>query len=386
MRPTSTTLTEAVVSSRPKLLLLVTLSETGGAQTYVASLLPGLVDTFEVTVAASGAGPLATAARDTGAEFVRLRHLRRPLRPWHDVPALIELAQLMRRKRPHIVHVSSAKAAALGRFAAWLTSVPVRIYTVHGWAYLAHDGFTGAAYRWIERLLRPLTTVTICISESERRAGLAARTCDGRSTVVIHNGVDLIGRPVTAMRHEIPQLIAVGRLRPPKDPITLVQALAALRPGSFHALLVGDGPDRPEVVAELRRLGLETDVELVGDRGDIPELLADSDIFVLSSRSEAFPLSILEAMAAELPVVASSVGGVPEIVVDGETGVLIPPEDPVSLARALAWLIGDADARRALGKAGRARVSERFDLASVQEAHRLLYCDVLASCGSPHSP
>lgn len=140
-----------------------------------------------------------------------------------------------------------------------------------------------------------------------------------------------------------------------RDP-ELVYALAKLRGRPFQALIVGDGPDRPAVEAELRRLGLAGAVDLAGEREDVAEILAASHVFVLSSRSEASPISVLEAMAAGLPVVASRVGGLPELVVDGETGLLVSPGDPEELATALACLLDDPTLRERLGSAGRARV------------------------------
>jgi glycosyltransferase involved in cell wall biosynthesis len=363
---------------RPRILFVVTLAETGGAQTYVASLLASLDDHFDVAVAAHGDGPLREAARAAGVRFVPLRHVQRPLSLWRDAFGLLELVAVLRRERPHIVHVNSAKAAALGRLAAWLARVPIRIYTVHGWAFLAHGGPASALYRWAERLLRPLTTVTVCVADSERRAGLAAGTCDERTTVVIHNGVDLSRVPAAGTHSGPPRLLTVGRLQAPKDAITLVRALAAVRGSPFETVLVGDGPDRPSVEAEVRRLGLEQVVDLVGKRDDVAELLASADLFVLSSRSEGLPLSILEAMAAGLPVVASRVGGIPEVVADGETGLLVPPGDPQRLAAAVEHLLADPPLRRRLGEAGRRRVAEHFDLASVQRAHIDLYRRALA--------
>jgi glycosyltransferase involved in cell wall biosynthesis len=361
--------------------LLVTLAETGGAQTYVASLVPALLGPYDVTVAAHGDGPLRTTAARAGADFIPLRHVRRAIDPWHDVLGLVELVRLMRSVRPHIVHANSSKAGILGRIAAGLTRVPVRIFTAHGWAFNATTGVGAVAYRWAERLVRPLTTATVCVSESERAAGVAARTCDPKTTVVIRSGIDAVGRPVASPLRADPRIVAVGRLQAPKDPVTLVRALAKLPGGRFEALLVGDGPDRPAVEAELRRLELEGVVELAGEREDVAEILAGSDIFVLASRSEAFPLTVLEAMAAGLPVVAPRVGGLGELVVEGETGLLVAPGDPAALASAIVRLVDDPELRARLGGAGRARVEAHFTFESFLESHLDLYRRQLARSG-----
>ncbi|MGH3080495.1 MAG: glycosyltransferase family 4 protein [Gaiellaceae bacterium] len=363
---------------RPKVLLLITLAEVGGAQTYVASLLPALVERFDVVVAAHGPGPLRTAAEEAGVRFIALRHVRRPVSPWRDLAGFLELVLLLRRERPDILHASSSKAGVLGRLAAAATGVPIRIFTVHGWAFAAYTGMPSLLYRWVDRLVGRLTSVTICVSQNDRLAGLRARTCSADRTIVIRNGVSV--ETALRARHERrrPLLLSVGRFKAPKDFITLARALALLPASSFEALIVGDGPERPALEAELRRLGIDDRVRLAGEQGDVCALLADADAFVLPSRSEGLPVSILEAMAAELPVVASRVGGVPELVVDGESGFLVSPGDPQELATALERLVGDPDLRRRLGAVGRVRAETRFNLNAFRRAHLELYATELA--------
>jgi glycosyltransferase involved in cell wall biosynthesis len=296
----------------------------------------------------------------------------------------VELVTLLRRERPHILHASSSKAGVLGRLAGWLTGVPIRIFTVHGWAFSASHGAISVLYRWAERLVKAVTTVTICVAESERASGLAARSCEEETTVVIHNGVDPSAAPSRRrLDGGSPRIVSVGRLQEPKDPLTLVRALGSLRGGSFAAVIVGDGPDRPAVAAEVERLGLGHAAQLAGERHDIADLLVAADIFVLSTRSEGLPLSILEAMSAGLPVVASRVGGIPELVVDGETGLLVPPGDPSSLATAIERLMEEPALRDRLGAAGRARVEELFDLGRCRREHLELYRRELARRGLP---
>lgn len=362
---------------RPRLLMLITLAEVGGAQSYVAALLPALCEHYEVTLAAHGDGPLREAALAAGADYVALRHVRRALHPLHDARGLAELVALMRRLRPQVVHCNSSKAGVLGRLAAAATRVPVRVFTAHGWAFAAYDGMTGRIYRWSDRLVRPLTSAVVCVAERERALGLQAGTCGERQAVVIHNAVDVRAAPRALLQSDPPRLISVGRLAPPKDPLTLVRALAELPAGSFTALLVGDGPQRPDVETEIARLGLGGAVELAGGRDDVPRLLADSDAFVLSSASEGFPISVLEAMAAGLPVVASDVGGIGEAIVDSEHGLLVAPGDVAALADALRRVVADAQLRARLGGAAHERALARFDLDGFRAAHLALYRDRL---------
>jgi glycosyltransferase involved in cell wall biosynthesis len=196
---------------------------------------------------------------------------------------------------------------------------------------------------------------------------------------VIPNAVDVASAPRwSPAERERPLIVAVGRLKAPKDFPTLIRALSGLRPDSFEAVIVGEGPDRPRLEEEIEALGLSGRVRLAGERRDVPELLAAADVFVLPSASEGLPVSVLEAMAAGLPVIASRVGGVPEQVSDGETGLLVEPGDPNELTAALDRLIADPSLRRRLGAAGRARAEQAFDLDPFRRAHVELYSRELA--------
>jgi glycosyltransferase involved in cell wall biosynthesis len=367
---------------RPRLLVLITLAEIGGAQSYVAALLPALMERFEVVVAAYGDGPLIEATARAGARYVPLRHVQRAVRPLRDARGLLELMALIRRERPDIVHANSSKAGVLGRLAALLTGVPVTVFTVHGWAFKAYTGFASKLYRTADRVMARATTVTICVAESERAAGLAAGTCQAARTIVIPNAIDVRAAPRAHHEADRPQIVMVGRLAWPKDPATLIQALARVRGAEFSALIMGDGRDRPVVEALIRDSGLTASVELAGDCDDVPDRLAQADIFVLASRSEGGPISILEAMAAGLPVVASDVGGVSEFVEDGETGLLVPPGDPAALAAAIERMLLDPELRRHLGAAGRRRALDRFDIGAQRRAHLELYARELARHGA----
>ena len=277
-----------------------------------------------MTVAAHGSGPLRDAAHAAGVPFVQLEHMRRAISPWQDTLALVELVRLCRRIRPDIVHAHSSKAGALGRLAAALAHVPVRIFTVHGWSFAAYGGLPGRLYLWVERRLRRLTTAVVCVAEASRDVGVDAGACRAERTLVIHNAVDVAAFAVPDRLRGIPQVVSIGRFAFPKDFATLVEALAATR-ADYRAAFVGEGPLLPEIAGAIRQRGLTERIDLLGNRGDVPGVLASADVFVLSSRSEGFPVSILEAMAAGLPVVATDVGGVAESVIDGETGLLVPP-------------------------------------------------------------
>jgi glycosyltransferase involved in cell wall biosynthesis len=366
-----------VPEKRPKLLFVVTLAEVGGAQSYVCNLLPAVRERFDVTVAAYGEGPLKDAAAALGIPFVGLDQLRRPLSP-RDVLGLLELIRLFRRLRPDIVHLNSSKAGVIGRLAAFAARVPACVFTVHGWAFKADAGPSSRLYLWADRAVRDLADSIVCVSATELRAGLAARVCTARQATVIPNAVDVGPPPPPRPRSRRPvELVSVGRLAAPKDFPTLIAALALLPRGEARLVVLGDGPLRPALEREIDAHGLREQIELVGEVRDVTPHLRNADVFVLASRSEGMPMSILEAMATALPVVASDVGGVHEVVDDGVTGFLVPPGDPSTLAERLGRLVGDGALRAAAGAAARRRVEERFALPGWRARHVELYESLL---------
>jgi glycosyltransferase involved in cell wall biosynthesis len=367
------------MAGRRRILIVVTLAEVGGAQTFLGHLVPVLAQRYEVVVAAHGPGPVRRASEEAGATFRPLRHVRRPVNPVRDALGLLELVVLCRRERPHVLHANSSKAAVLGVVAAWLTRVPVRLYTVGGWPFLRSGGLRGRVYLWADRLVGRLATCVVCVAESERREALDARVCSAERALVVRNAVDVRRTPRAHAAHEPPTILSVGRIAEPKDFVTFVQALAALAPRPIHAWITGDGPQRERLEAEVAKLGLADVVELLGERHDVPELMAQSDIFVLSSRAEGLPLALIEAMAAGLPVAASAVGGVPELL--GPAGLTVPPGDVKALAACLARLLDDPDLRREYGDKARRRAEEEFDLPRFHRAYLDLYATQLSRAG-----
>ena len=331
-------------------------------------------------MAAHGDGPLKTAAARIDVPFFPLTHVRRRLSPIQDPLGIVELTRLFRRLRPDIVHLNSSKAGVLGRIAAALARVPVRIFTAHGWAFKAAVGVDSRLYLLADRAVESLTSMVICVSENERRAGLAAGVCTADRSVVICNAVDLRAAPSRVRTGNPPvQVVSVGRLAAPKDFSTLVGAMALLPEGRAHLRVFGEGPLRSELEEQTRALGIGGAVVFAGEVPDARPHLEDADVFALASLSEGMPVSVLEAMAAALPVIASAVDGLEEVVVDGKTGFLTPPGDAAALAARLGQLVDDPSLRIAFGEAGRSRAEEYFSLPAWRDAHFSLYRSLLAA-------
>jgi glycosyltransferase involved in cell wall biosynthesis len=184
---------------------------------------------------------------------------------------------------------------------------------------------------------------------------------------------------------DVPLVGSVGRLHPQKDFATLLAAIAQVRKRipTVRLLLVGDGELRDELESQSRSLGLSEIVTFAGSRTDVPEILAAVDVFTLSSLWEGMSNAALEAMAAGLPVVATAVGGTPEVVVDEVTGLLVPPHDPTSLAGALTTLLREPALRRRMGQAGRERVQEQFSVERMVCRTEALYTEMLRENSVP---
>jgi glycosyltransferase involved in cell wall biosynthesis len=379
-----------------KVLLLVTLSEWGGAQHIVYLLAKHLRKEYEITVACAPNGELIKKLRQENIRVIELSALCRNLQPWHDLQALWQLYRLMKRERFDVVHAHSTKAGLLGRIAARLAGVSVILFTAHGWAFTEGRSFwKRSLLAWIERFATRYSTKIICVSEHDYRLALEFKVARPEQLMVIHNGLD--SQPYLSpsfYRGEVTSTLLsflgrkgvegravvtfVGRLAAPKDPLTLLQAIQKVP--DCKMLIVGDGPLRRELEGFIQQNGLGERVLLVGASDRIPEILAASDIFVLSSYWEGLPLVIIEAMLAGLPVVATRVGGVPELIEEGVTGLLVPPGNPVELARALRALLDDESLRRRMGEAGKKRALELFTLDRMIEQYQQLYKGVIEGC------
>ena len=344
----------------PRLLVIVTLAEAGGAQTFAATLVAGLRDGYEIEVAAHGpGGALADACTALELPFHHMPHLVRSPHPYHDAAAVCELRALARRLRPDVVQINSSKAGILARLALARLG-PKTVFTAHGWAFSGRRGAAGTAYATAERVVAPLSDAIVCVSNHDlklaRERGIAPRG----GVHVIHNGID--APEAVAGRRPPARRLVLGcsaRLAPPKDLITLLDALAKSGDG-WELRVFGDGPDREEIERQRAALGLGGRVTLLGNRDDVAAQLADCDAFALISDWEGLPYSILEAMAAGLPVLASDVGGIPDLVVPGATGELVPSRDAEAAGRVLAAWAADPAALPTLGRGGHARARASF--------------------------
>jgi len=364
----------------PSVLYLITELDVGGAQTALLRLLAGLDrDHFSPTVACLYNGD-ATVARQIRALGIPVTDLGMTARWRWD--AFWRLYRLLRRERPTILHTWMFHANVPGRVLGRLAGVPIII---------SSERTMGQERRWrywLNRITDPLTDRVVCVSQ--RVADFAARTIgiSRAKLVVIPNGIPLENfEPGDRSRARTDLGISptacvvgtVGRLQPVKGTSYLLEAFAHLAPGYAEAilLLVGDGPQRTQLEEMAQRLGVSERVHFLGNRSDVCRLLQAMDVFVLASIWEGMPNAALEAMAVGLPVVATAVGGTPEAVADGETGLLVPSRDPDALAQAIARLLRDPELWRKMGQAGRRRVEQHFSVEQMVRRTESLYEELL---------
>jgi len=269
----------------------------------------------------------------------------------------------------------------LGRLAARKLKIPV-VHTSHGFLFGGgKETITGRFYRLMEKLAAAAGSMVIAVSQSEYNCAADLQVIAKEKMVVIHNGIADLEEMFRADAGREPvRMIMVARFARPKDHLTLLEALSALKELPWSLQLVGDGRGRKRAEDLVRQLGLAGRVEFTGTRDDVNELLAESSIFVLSSRREGFPISILEAMRAGLPVVAARVGGIDEAVAEGKSGFLFEAGDSAGLSRHLEKLILEPQLREELGRAGRQLYLERFTLRKMVDQTVGVYDQLVKGC------
>jgi sugar transferase (PEP-CTERM/EpsH1 system associated) len=295
-------------------------------------------------------------------------------RPGQDPAAYVRLYRLLREIRPQIVHTRNVGTLDC-QLVAWLARVPTRIHGEHGWDTHDPEG-KNPKYRAIRRALAPLVHCFVALSREletwiVRDVGIAASR-----VVRICNGVDItrFGAARTP-GHAVRVIGSVTRFNEIKDPLNTVSAFIELcrRYPGLRLLMVGDGPLLEGARSLLDRAGLEGSACLPGAVVDVAPYLAGMDVFVLGSRREGISNTVLEAMAAGMPVVATAVGGNLELVEDGVTGYLVPAGSPSALAAALGHYVNHPELIEAHGQAGRRRVESHFSMAAMIDGYTQLY-------------
>lgn len=379
-----------------KIVRIIARLNIGGPAIHTILLTAGLSNQrFESTlvtgVEGEYEGNMLGLAAAKGVEPIIIPQLRRNVDPLGGLIALFKLYRLMRREKPHIVHTHTATAGLLGRLAARLAGVPVILHTFHGHVLRGYFApLRSKALVWMECFLACLSDRIVTVSEGQRRELAEYGVAPLEKITVVPLGFELEDllaceshrgelRRELGLAAEDKLVGIVARLVPIKNHHLFLQAAQVVAEAvpQTRFLVVGDGELREELEAYACDLGLDGRVLFTGWRHDLPRTYADLDVVVLTSINEGTPVSLIEAMAAGVSVVATAVGGVPDVVVDGETGYLVEAGDVTGLAEAITELLRNPRKAKEMGSAGRKAVYPKFSAQNLIANVEGLYAELL---------
>lgn len=380
-----------------KIVRIIARLNIGGPAIHTVLLTAGLDSArFESLLVTGVVGPDEGDMRDLalakGVSPQVVPELGRELHPVRDLVTLFKLYRLLRRERPHVVHTHTAKAGAVGRLAARLAGVPVVLHTFHGHVFRGYFGpYKTRFFIALEKFLARRSDRLVTVSQGQRRELADYGIAPLSKIVVVPLGFELepfltvTQQAGARWRREMglpegaPLVGIVARLTGVKNHrlfLDVARRVADAMPEAWFAV-VGDGELRAELEACAAALGLAERVRFTGWVRDMPPVYAALDVVVITSLNEGTPVTLIEGMAAGRPVVSTAVGGVPDIVADGESGLLAPSGDADGLARAVAALLRDPARRQAMGQAGRESVRQRFSAARLVGDMERLYLSLL---------
>ncbi len=390
-----------------KILYLITQSELGGAQRYILNLASGLKNQYDITVGLGEPGEkgeFTIALRQAGIKYFVLPHLQRAISPWSDFMALLEIKKLIKNIKPDIIHLNSSKISILGS----LASIRVRrytmrvFYTVHGWVFNEPlPAWLKVFYFWAEKFTARFKHKTICVSDFDLKIALARKIASAEKLITIHNGL----QPINFLSRErarqtisqISNFPATQDLaKPDKFPISdiiigtianfyktkgleyLIQAGQLLQTSQpdVKIIIIGDGDERKNLEKLIKQLKLQDKIFLTGAIENAAQLLPAFNIYVSSSVKEGFPFSILEAMSTNLPIIATNVGGIPEMIKHEQNGLLIPASDSQALASAIIRLLNQPEFAKNLAAQAQKDVSQNFSLEKMVQETKAIYQNI----------
>jgi glycosyltransferase involved in cell wall biosynthesis len=369
--------------SDTKVLYGITKSNFGGAQRYVYELARGSKDRgFDTAVLLGGQGVLKDKLESRGIRTLTLPALDRDISLYNDIKEFFSIISILKKEKPDVFHTNSSKMGGLGALAGKIARVPKIIFTAHGFAFNESNRslLQKAILKCIYWMIILLSDHTICVSESVKNR-LETWPYIKNKLVVIHNGImpfDLVSREDARKELGIkPNTFVVGtiaELHRVKGLDILLRAwLDYTQEHKAMLVIIGDGSEGENLNLLSKKLGIENSVYFAGFVDNARKYLLAFDVFVLASRSEGFPYALLEAGFASLPVVATSVGGVPEIIKEGETGLLVEPGYPEELAHILIGLSKDEQLRKTLGENVHTFTEKEFSLAQMFDHTFMVY-------------
>lgn len=363
-----------------KVMHTIETSEPGGAETILVQIADGLRNEYDPQGLLLTEGWTSSELKVRGIP-VYLNQLRRSF----DLGWVQRTVRLIREKNIKLLHSHEFTSNSYALLAARVAGVPV-ICTAHGKNYYPDQFYRRQAYRLVARYSNKF----VAVSEDLKSFLVDRIGISENKIVVVHNGIDTekfkgsnfnrveIRRDMGLMPQDyvIVVVAALFEMKGHKDLLKSISKLGDIQQ-KLKVLFIGDGPYKKQLVRLTRKLGLENKIVFTGFRDDIAELLSASDLFVLPSYSEGLPISVLEAMSVGLPVIATDVGGMREIITDGETGYLVPAKDVDALAMTIRWCIENKNTIDEISSAGSAYVRAKFSMENMLVNYRRIYCELL---------
>ncbi len=374
-----------------KILYLITQSEWGGAQRYIFDLATTLsAQNYQVEVAAGGNQDLFSQLSQKGIKTYQLKNLVREINPAKDLMAYFEIKKLIKQTLPDILHLNSSKAGVVGAIAGKRLGVKKIIYTAHGFVFNEPmPTWKKLLYLWAEKYSAHYKDTLICVSEFDRQVGIKNKIASEKKLIKINNGIEKIyflDQKQARAKLNLPAnktiIGTIAHFYPTKGLIYLIRA-AKIVANKFPDIIfavIGDGQQRNLLQTEIKKLDLTNNFFLLGnkflkDKKEASRYLPAFALSVLPSVKEGFPFVILEAMQAGLPIVATCVGGIPEMIKDNESGLLVPPANPENLAQAIIKLLENKNLADQLGRQAKIDVAQKFSLEKMitrtKEVYRL---------------
>jgi len=385
---------KVMAEKRTKIIYCITKANWGGAQRYVYDLATSLSsDKYNVSVLAGTTGTLTEKLRQAGIKVTILRNLTRDVNIWKDVLVFIKLVKIFRQEKPDIIHLNSSKMGDLGAVAGKLAQVRKIIFTGHGWAFNEdRSAWQKKIIYFFHWLTISLTDNTIAVSE-QTKTQLLMKGKNEKKIVVLKNGLEeityleklearkkiLTRLPVELETESKIWLGTISELHKNKGLKYLIEAIHLLDTAGDEkatlpiVIIIGEGENREKLQTRINRYNLQSNVFLIGQVDQAARYLKAFDIFTLTSITEALPYAILEAGQAGLPIIASAVGGIPEIITDMKNGVLVKPKEPEEIVKAVNFFLKNPDKMALFGDNLQKKIRQDFNKEKMIEDTVSLY-------------
>jgi glycosyltransferase involved in cell wall biosynthesis len=367
--------------SKSKILYISTKAEIGGVTSHLIEFITNFRELHDIYLICGEKGLLTDTAIELGVECHILPSLNNKAGILDDLRTIQACTRLIHKIKPDLIHTHSSKAGLVGRIAAQLTNTP-KIFTAHGWGFTPGIPRSRQLLLWgLEFGLAKLTDQIICVSKFDR--DLAKNASVGRTKQLhcIYNGVadsSIQAQPQTVMAQDKISIVMTARFSEQKDHVLAIKACQQL-PHHVEMVFVGEGHLLPQAKQLAQELGVSDRIKFLGNRLDVAEILAQSQIFLLLSHYEGLPISIVEGLRAGLPIVASNVGGVSEQVLDGKNGLLVPRQDLDATVAALMKLIDNPKLRLSMAAESRQHFLNSFNIDRTLAQTQKIYDLALAS-------